>query len=386
MNQPTLSVRASFCLGLGLLGLFITGQKQNDTSSEPAQSSIETAATDTTEAGKFVQESGPRSSFKPPFARSRPPRLSNARNNFLMMRAFQEAVGTSWMSSVQILADNDQVALGAVVASDGWIITKASQLPEEGVKCRLYDNRKLPAEVVRSVANHDLALLKVEAENLPTVAWQDSLPRRGSWLATVDLKKTPRSVGVMSAGSQRIPGKNPVLGVLLEGSNRGAAVKHVLRGTGAELAGLKVGDAIFEVNGMSVRDLSDFKRAIADYQGGQLVKLRVNRDKNDLAVNAMLMDLTEELMDETEMEVNGQVSARATGFDEVFMHDTVLKPNQCGGPIVNLNGEVVGINIARAGRVTSYALPSSVVQPMVESLIDQAKLVSRRSDDTSPIR
>lgn len=381
MNLPSVSFRPLLFVGFGLLGLLIAGQQQRDSSAELPVEPLGSA-----EAGKFVQESGPRNSFKPPFARSRSPRLSNARNNFLMMRAFQEAVGTSWMASVQILADNDQVALGAVVAPDGWVITKASQLPDEAVKCRLYDNRKLEAEVVRSVAVHDLALLKIDAENLPTVSWQDNLPRRGSWLATVDLKKTPRSVGVMSAGSQKIPGRNPVLGVLLEGSNRGAAVKHVLRGTGAELAGLRVGDAIFEVNGMSVSDLSDFKRAIADYQGGQLVKLRVNREKKDLNVNAKLMDLTEELLDETEMEVNGQVSARATGFDEVFLHDTVLKPNQCGGPVVNLNGEVVGINIARAGRVTSYALPSSVVQPMVESLIAQAKLVSRLSEDSSPIR
>ena len=52
----------------------------------------------------------------------------------------------------------------------------------------------------------------------------------------------------------------------------------------------------------------------------------------------------------------------------VLQHDTVLRPNQCGGPVVNLDGQAVGVNIARAGRVASYALPASVVLPLLEEL------------------
>ena len=86
--------------------------------------------------------------------------------------------------------------------------------------------------------------------------------------------------------------------------------------------------------------------------------------------------IVDELLDKTEMEVNGRVSARSTGFSNVFSHDTVLEPQDCGGPLVNLDGKVVGINIARAGRVSSYALPSQTVKPIVDSLLAQAKLVS----------
>ena len=34
-------------------------------------------------------------------------------------------------------------------------------------------------------------------------------------------------------------------------------------------------------------------------------------------------------------------------------------PNECGGPLVSLDGKVVGINIARGGRVDSYAMPAA---------------------------
>ena len=36
----------------------------------------------------------------------------------------------------------------------------------------------------------------------------------------------------------------------------------------------------------------------------------------------------------------------------------MLQPWLCGGPLVNLDGEAIGLNIARAGRVTTYALPA----------------------------
>ena len=40
--------------------------------------------------------------------------------------------------------------------------------------------------------------------------------------------------------------------------------------------------------------------------------------------------------------------------------------------LLDTDGRVVGINIARAGRVVSYALPSSLVTPAVVSMLDEA--------------
>ena len=61
------------------------------------------------------------------------------------------------------------------------------------------------------------------------------------------------------------------------------------------------------------------------------------------------------------------LSGRRSGFP-ALQHDTVLHPDQCGGPLVNLDGKVVGINIARASRVASYAIPADVVVPLIQEL------------------
>jgi len=63
------------------------------------------------------------------------------------------------------------------------------------------------------------------------------------------------------------------------------------------------------------------------------------------------------------------VSRRSQGFELAIEHDTVLQPWLCGGPLVNLRGEAIGLNIARASRVTTYALSARLVQGMLQDLI-----------------
>ena len=64
----------------------------------------------------------------------------------------------------------------------------------------------------------------------------------------------------------------------------------------------------------------------------------------------------------------GPFSDRRSGFPQVLPHDTPLQPKNCGGPLVDTEGRAVGINIARALRVTTYALPARIVQETVTAL------------------
>jgi serine protease Do len=51
-----------------------------------------------------------------------------------------------------------------------------------------------------------------------------------------------------------------------------------------------------------------------------------------------------------------------------LQHDTVIRPADCGGPLVDLDGKAVGINIARAGRTESYAIPAEDVIALIAEL------------------
>ena len=66
--------------------------------------------------------------------------------------------------------------------------------------------------------------------------------------------------------------------------------------------------------------------------------------------------------------MGGALSGRRTGFPMVIQHDTVIRPADCGGPLVDLEGRVLGVNIARAGRVETWALPGDVAMKVFQDL------------------
>jgi S1-C subfamily serine protease len=66
------------------------------------------------------------------------------------------------------------------------------------------------------------------------------------------------------------------------------------------------------------------------------------------------------------------LSRRNDSFPLVFQHDTPLFPEQCGGPVLDLRGNVIGLNIARQGRAASLAIPASAMATIVDDLMRQS--------------
>jgi S1-C subfamily serine protease len=67
--------------------------------------------------------------------------------------------------------------------------------------------------------------------------------------------------------------------------------------------------------------------------------------------------------------MGSELSQKRSGFPTYFQSDTVIKPKDCGGPVCDLDGHVVGITIARAGRVESYAIPTEALTPVLADLM-----------------
>lgn len=63
------------------------------------------------------------------------------------------------------------------------------------------------------------------------------------------------------------------------------------------------------------------------------------------------------------------------GFEDFLQTDAAINPGNSGGPLVNLRGEVVGINTAILSRSGGYngigfAIPMTLARPVLESIID----------------
>ena len=298
---------------------------------------------------------------------------AHQRNNQTTLRAFRESIGDKWKSTVQVLDKNRQVALGAIVSPDGWIVTKSSEVPDQTIEVRLYDNSKAEGSVKLRRADLDLALIKIERSNLQSIQWNTSVALRvGGWLATTDFRSSPISIGVLSVASRNVRRERPVLGVMLgftPNGQDGAIVETVVGGSGADRAGLQTGDLITTIDGEAFKSKPEVLARLNALTAGQQVSLDILRDGRKVPVTARMMDLNNTLLDPTEMEVNGDVSSRSSGFQNIMQHDSVLAPHQCGGPLVDVYGNVVGLNIARAGRVSSYAIPASIASKAIADMI-----------------
>jgi serine protease Do len=63
-------------------------------------------------------------------------------------------------------------------------------------------------------------------------------------------------------------------------------------------------------------------------------------------------------------------------LEGVIQTDAAINPGNSGGPLLNLSGEVIGMNVAMAGAENiGFALPSNIVKKVAESVRDSGKIV-----------
>ena len=146
----------------------------------------------------------------------------------------------------------------------------------------------------------------------------------------------------------------------------------VRAGFGAEEAGLKAGDVILAVNGTTVTNREQIVETLREFREGTKIKLHFQRAEEELDADVEMRlpraDQSDFFPEERVSRLSGDTSKRAEGFEQAIEHDTVLQPWLCGGPLVNLEGKAIGLNIARASRVTTYALPAALVKRIFEQL------------------
>lgn len=264
------------------------------------------------------------------------------------------------------------VALATIIDTGGWAITKASELQEGELRVRLANEHMYLAEVVATRRAADLALLRIEqASNLVAATFADqSQTIPGSYLVSVGPGGDVLGLGTVGADPLEVADQGK-MGIVFNPDH--LTVEHVFEGSGAEAAGIEIGDRITQLDGEPLRNQQTLLDRVDELFPGEVVEVTVIRDGIEEVFDVEIRDQSVLLEDESESRVNGPRNGRATGFASAIWHDTVLGPDQVGGPVVDTRGRVIGINIARAGRVVSYALPAQVILPLVRDMRDEVE-------------
>lgn len=278
-----------------------------------------------------------------------------------------------------------QMALGTVITADGFIATKYSEVDHaRDLVCRLDNGQELTAEIMAFEREFDLAIVKVNATRLKPVEWQDVPAEVGQLVVSPSPSGGPVASGVVSVRTRKLDDKG-FLGVSRRARRRsrqrGAPIDEIVADGAAERAGLRAGDLIVEINGRIVTNFDDLTRRIRGFKAGERIRVKFERRTGERTSEIREVTVTLSgrfVTGDWRRQFEGKnllgppLSQHSSGFPLALQHDTVLNPADCGGPLLNIEGKAVGINIARAGRVMSYAIPASEAQKLVKELIERA--------------
>ncbi len=175
---------------------------------------------------------------------------------------------------------------GVIVSDDGYILTNHHVIAQaDTIKVTLIDQKEIPATVVGSDPNTDIAVLKIDARNLPYMEFGDS---------------EALQVGEM---------------VMAIGSPLGTALAHT------------VTQGIVSAKGRSELNI-------------------LGRD----------------------------------GYENFIQTDAAINRGNSGGPLINMRGELIGINTAIASQSggfqgIGFAIPSNMAQTVMESIMETGRVV-----------
>ncbi|MEX2118089.1 MAG: serine protease [Pirellulales bacterium] len=304
-------------------------------------------------------------------------------------------------SMIRIMDGPHEIAAGLIVDANGLAVTKASLLGSRREwSCRLFyvvDEAIVKGQVVATSAEHDLALMKVDVQNLPVAPWSANRPAVGTIVSSpLGRSAGPLQFAVVSANECAEPARPndiPQIPLSVEPGEAGAPIVKKAGWANAEFDAYRElfqpGDVVTHLNGIETPTIKEFGNAMdrllyaacadgeeVDYNApapgsfaGDWVSIGIRRGFEKLTIRIPKIHSGNE--GALDWHSNPR-SLRREGFPIVFAHDGCLRPEQCGGPVVDLAGRVVGLNIARADTTRTLAIPADVLQTLIAELRQQA--------------
>ena len=325
--------------------------------------------------------------------RRRAPAKESGKQASAVREAFGSLAASIEKSVTQIVDHQGHSVLGTVVSTDGLIVSKNSLVDRNG-RCIFSDGQQWPYRVIATDKQRDLCLIKVKRTPTVPVRFDDRLGAAHSTVPGTISVSIGRNRSVAAWGVVTLPSYDFGIeqadrfefGALLSafpvsslGPVKGVEVLRVSPRTIAERMGLLVGDQIRFLNGRKIENREQIDTIVRGLRPGTLVTATV--DRNGWSKQLQYKASGAGMQSMHDRWGGGPYSKRRFGFGPTLVHDSVLNPENCGGPLVGLQGQLFGINIARSMRVASLAIGSADVLNFVKSNQPQAKLRLASQED-----
>jgi len=300
-------------------------------------------------------------------------------NGEKMLEAFDTVRANLQNASAVVYSQRMVVAYGVVVDSEGYVVTKASEVLNKPELSMRIDRQKYEKpQLVGVDDNWDIALYKLEASGLQLPKFKQQEPTLGSWVvsngASTRLERKAKA-GIISAQPRALDSgaSRPALGISFDRNS--PTIIEVVANSPAAKAGVQKGDVLLQVDDTPINKLQDLSPILSKAEVGQKIKVQLQRKQQKLELELSFARFSELFPDQQKAQppsrndqMSGKFNQRRDRFPRVLQHDTVLHAEDVGGPLLDLDGEVVGMNIARANRSESFALPIKQVLEVFQAI------------------
>lgn len=307
-----------------------------------------------------------------------------------VLDALRPSVSTASQATHLVFRGDQWRSLCTVVHPDGFAVTKASEIElrpgtapgdAEPLTVMLSKDRQVPAEVLQTFPKHDLALIRLQGvERLPAVSWastgseSDGAPALplGGLIGAAGSGPDAVAIGVVSVQPRSLAGESGgFLAIGTASHEDGVLVTMVMPGGAAAKAGIKKGDVILSVDGTPCDEPETLISKVKGTDPGKTINVEYRREQTVVTVKVTLGDRSslDTMVGDPNAKMNRMgtdVSERRTGYERALQTDLPIRPQECGGPVVDLAGRVLGLTIARAGRTATYALLADDVRRLVD--------------------
>jgi serine protease Do len=211
---------------------------------------------------------------------------------------------------------------------------------------------------------------------------KDSHGAKGTLCAAVGNSFEPTGFGVISSANRPLNGKSGAfLGLTVQPHDEGLRITEIKPTSPAIRAGIRLTDIILSAEGDKLATAEQLNERVAAMVPGDTLRIDLQREQAQLSVSVVLGDGTklapmpgnrEQAFDS----ITAKLSKRRWFFATGLQHDCAIAAKDCGGPLIDIDGRMIGLNIARAGRIHSYAIPIDDVIRFVSA--HNVRLCSKR--------
>ena len=287
------------------------------------------------------------------------------------LKAFKTYTQDYRKSIVRFWRRGRMICSGLILSRDGVIVTKSSELMSRNFEIELPGGELVRGKVLKRVKENDLLFVKVDrtfkhpidlTQTEEAEKQVDDLPL-GSIVVAIGFGGEPVAMGVKSVKVRNIAESGyAVLGVQLGNQQNDLTIKSVTPNSAAKNAGLMAGDVIKKIGGDEIKTLDELREKLRELKPNSRVPVEFERDGR-VAASLVKLGSSNARNDKAAQNYpqGGRISRKRTNFTEALQSDTPFGTQHVGGPLIDIRGQLLGLNIARAGRIKSYTLPLKTI-------------------------